>query len=101
MACKTMNEEDVGKNAPQHHSILRGLANPRVLALALIYFGTSAGLYTLGIWAPQIIKQLGITSMTVGLLNAIPPIVSVIAMVFGLDTLTAPMNVHGMLLSHV
>ncbi|KKC43584.1 MFS transporter, partial [Acinetobacter sp. V2] len=78
---KTMKEEDVGKNAPQHHSILRGLANPRVLALALIYFGTSAGLYTLGIWAPQIIKQLGVTSMTVGLLNAIPPIVSVIAMV--------------------
>ncbi|MFX8051623.1 MFS transporter, partial [Acinetobacter baumannii] len=56
-------------------------ANPRVLALALIYFGTSAGLYTLGIWAPQIIKQLGVTSMTVGLLNAIPPIVSVISMV--------------------
>lgn len=78
---KTMQAEDVNKGGQQHHSILRGLANPRVLALALIYFGTSAGLYTLGIWAPQIIKELGVSSMTVGLLNAIPPIISVVAMI--------------------
>lgn len=78
---KTMREEDVGKGSTQHHSILRGLINPRVLALALVYFGTSAGLYTLSIWAPQMIKELGVTSMTVGLVNAIPPIISVVAMV--------------------
>ena len=79
---KTMQAEEASKqNGQKNHSILRGLANPRVLALALIYFGTSAGLYTLGIWAPQIIKDLGVSSMTVGILNAIPPILSVIAMV--------------------
>ena len=78
---KTMQAENAGKDKQQHHSILRGLANPRVLALALVYFGTSAGLYTLGIWAPQIIKELGVSSMTVGLLNAIPPIISVVAMI--------------------
>ncbi|MDH1706716.1 MFS transporter [Acinetobacter johnsonii] len=78
---KTMQAEDANKGGQQQHSILRGLANPRVLALALIYFGTSAGLYTLGIWAPQIIKELGVSSMTVGLLNAIPPIISVVAMI--------------------
>lgn len=78
---KTMQAENAGKGTQQHHSIIRGLANPRVLALALVYFGTSAGLYTLGIWAPQIIKELGVSSMTVGLLNAIPPIVSVVAMI--------------------
>lgn len=78
---KTMQAEDANKGGQQHHSILRGLANPRVLALALIYFGSSAGLYTLGIWAPQIIKELGVSSMTVGLLNAIPPIISVVAMI--------------------
>ena len=66
---KTMQAEDANKGGQQQHSILRGLANPRVLALALIYFGTSAGLYTLGIWAPQIIKELGVSSMTVGLLT--------------------------------
>lgn len=76
-------DEEVAKkrSSGARHGIISGLANPRVLALSLIYFGTSAGLYTLGIWAPQIIKQLGVSSMTVGLLNAIPPIVSVVAMV--------------------
>ena len=44
--------------------------------------GTSAGLYTLGIWAPQIIKQLGVSSMTVGFLNMVPPTASVVAMIF-------------------
>ncbi|SAK61176.1 major facilitator transporter [Caballeronia fortuita] len=77
-----MNAETASRAASgSKHGIIGGLANPRVLALSLIYFGTSAGLYTLGIWAPQIIRQLGVSSMTVGLLNAIPPIVSVIAMV--------------------
>jgi len=76
-----MNAEAASKADSSKHSILSGLANPRVIALALIYFGTSAGLYTLGIWAPQIIKELGVSSMTVGFLNAIPPIVSVVAMV--------------------
>nr|WP_246262205.1 MFS transporter [Aromatoleum evansii] len=78
---KAMNEENASKAGSAKHGILSGLANPKVLALAMIYFGTSAGLYTLGIWAPQIIKQLGVSSMTVGFLNAIPPIVSVVAMV--------------------
>ncbi|SAK84443.1 major facilitator transporter [Caballeronia temeraria] len=76
-----MNAEAASRATTAKHGIVSGLANPRVIALSLIYFGTSAGLYTLGIWAPQIIKQLGVSSMTVGLLNAIPPIVSVIAMV--------------------
>jgi ACS family tartrate transporter-like MFS transporter len=76
-----MNAEAASRSTTAKHGIISGLANPRVLALSLIYFGTSAGLYTLGIWAPQIIKQLGVSSITVGLLNAIPPVVSVIAMV--------------------
>ena len=78
---RTMQAEAASKGGHVKESIWSGLANPRVLALSLIYFGTSAGLYTLGIWAPQIIKQLGVSSMTVGYLNAIPPIVSVVAMV--------------------
>ncbi|VVE10198.1 MFS transporter [Pandoraea cepalis] len=77
----TMRAEAASKARHAAHGLLSGLTNPRVLALSLIYFGTSAGLYTLGIWAPQIIKQLGVSSMTVGLLNAIPPLLSVVAMI--------------------
>jgi len=76
-----MNAEHASKGAKAHHSILAGLTDLRVLALALIYFGTSAGLYTLGIWAPQIIRQFGLSTMAVGLLNAVPPAIAIVAMV--------------------
>ena len=78
---ETMNEETTGKAATASHSIWRGLADPRVLALSLIYFGTSAGLYTLGVWAPQIIKQFGLSTLEVGFLNALPATAAVVAMV--------------------
>jgi len=77
----TMNAEHAAKGAKAHHSIWHGLADLRVLALSLIYFGTSAGLYTLGIWAPQIIKEFGLSTMQVGLLNTIPPTVAIFAMI--------------------
>ena len=76
-----MNAERAAKSATASHSIWRGLADPKVLALSLVYFGTSAGLYTLGIWAPQIIKEFGLTSLQVGFLNAIPATLAVVAMV--------------------
>lgn len=76
---ETMNAEVANKDKAKH-SVWSGLANIRVLALALVYFGTSAGLYTLGIWAPQIIKSFGLSNMEVGFMNAIPPTVAVIAM---------------------
>ena len=78
---ETMDAEVASRAGAAHSSVWRSLVDPRVLALALIYFGTSAGLYTLGIWAPQIIKQLGVSTTTVGFLNMIPPIISVVAMV--------------------
>lgn len=78
---ETMNAETTSKAATASHSIWRGLADPRVLALALIYFGTSAGLYTLGVWAPQIIKQFGLSSLQVGFLNALPATAAVVAMI--------------------
>src|SRR5271165_4013312 len=77
----TMTAERAGKAAPETRSVWRALADPRVLGLALVYFGTSAGLYTLGVWAPQIIKSFGLPTSEVGLLNALPPTVAVVGMV--------------------
>ena len=76
-----MNAEAAKKAGTASHSVWRGLADLRVIALSLVYFGTSAGLYTLGIWAPQIIKEFGLSSLQVGFLNALPGIVAVVAMV--------------------
>ena len=61
---------------------LTALRDPRVLALALIYFGTSAGLYTLGLWAPLIIRQYGFGSFETGLLAGAPSVLAVIAMIW-------------------
>jgi ACS family tartrate transporter-like MFS transporter len=77
----TMNAEAAKKAGTASHSVWRGLADLRVIALSLVYFGTSAGLYTLGIWAPQIIKEFGLSSLQVGFLNALPGVVAVVAMV--------------------
>ena len=77
----TMNAERAGKAATANHSLWSGLTDVRVLALSLVYFGTSAGLYTLGVWAPQIIKQFGLSTLQVGFLNALPATAAVVAMV--------------------
>jgi ACS family tartrate transporter-like MFS transporter len=79
---EAMAAEHARKAGHASHSIWRGLADLRVLALSLVYFGTSAGLYTLSIWAPQIIKEFGLSTLEVGFTNAIPPTVAVIAMYF-------------------
>ncbi len=57
------------------------LRDGRVLVLALVYSGTSAGLYAIGFWAPLLIKQLGYSPLTVGWLNALPGVVAMVAMV--------------------
>ncbi|MDR5774330.1 MULTISPECIES: MFS transporter [unclassified Caballeronia] len=68
-------------NAGHTEGALNALRDPRVLALALIYFGTSAGLYTLGLWAPLIIRQYGFSALETGLINGIPSVIAVIAMI--------------------
>lgn len=78
----TMAEE--AKQTKAAHSLREGLAalaNPRVLALAVVYFGTSAGLYTLGIWSPTMIAQFGSSPFMVGIFNALPPICAVVGMI--------------------
>ncbi|GHH48550.1 MFS transporter [[Pseudomonas] boreopolis] len=78
---RAMEEERAAKaSAGASHSIWKGLSDPRVLALSLVYFGTSAGLYTLGIWAPQMIHSMGLSTFHIGLLNAIPAVLAVVAM---------------------
>ena len=62
-------------------SALHALRDIRVLMLGLIYFGTSAALYVLALWAPQIIRDIGFTVMQTGLLASLPGVLSVVIMV--------------------
>jgi ACS family tartrate transporter-like MFS transporter len=82
LIAKLEAESSVTKAQAGHSAgALNALRDPRVLALALIYFGTSAGLYTLGLWAPLMIRQFGFTPLETGLINAIPSVLAVIAMI--------------------
>lgn len=56
------------------------LRDPRVIGLAIIYSGTSAGLYAVGLWSPLIIRQFGFSPMAVGWINAVPSIVAAVGM---------------------
>jgi ACS family tartrate transporter-like MFS transporter len=67
--------------AGHHEGAWSALKDPRVLALALIYFGTSAGLYTLGLWAPLMVREFGFTPLETGLLTGVPSVVAVVAMI--------------------
>ena len=69
------------QEASHANGVLRALHEPRVLALSLIYFGTSAGLYAIGLWAPLMIRQFGFTSLQVGLITGVPGFIAVAAMV--------------------
>lgn len=57
----------------RHLSIGQTLRNPWVLLFSAIYFCISMGIYGIGFWLPQIIKNTGVKDpFGIGLLTAIP-----------------------------
>jgi ACS family tartrate transporter-like MFS transporter len=76
-----IRQEQIDIKDPRSHSAWRALADWKVLALSLAYFGTSAGLYTIGFWAPLIVKGLGFSVFQTGLLVAIPNLIAVAGMI--------------------
>jgi ACS family tartrate transporter-like MFS transporter len=77
---RTMEEERSATAMASHETVWRALADKRVILLCIVYFGTSAGFYTLGIWAPQIVKNLGLSTTQVSLVTAAPAALAVVVM---------------------
>jgi ACS family tartrate transporter-like MFS transporter len=63
-----------------HVSMWQALVNPRIVALAVIYFGIVTASVGLVLFAPQIIKQAGLTNFATGFVTSIPYIAGVIGM---------------------
>jgi MFS transporter, ACS family, tartrate transporter len=81
LVAKLQAEQAVSRSQTAHtENPFRALFDSRVLVLSLIYCGTSAGLYTLGLWAPLILRQFNFSSFQIGLLNALPSVVAVAGM---------------------
>jgi MFS transporter, ACS family, tartrate transporter len=60
------------REAVHHISVWQALYNPRVWALALVYFGLVACVYGVAFWLPQIIKAFGLSNFATGWVTAIP-----------------------------
>jgi ACS family tartrate transporter-like MFS transporter len=61
--------------------LVEAMTKPRIFALALLYFLIVIGLYGIGFWMPQLIKNFGLPNLTVGFLTAIPYLVASVVMV--------------------
>ncbi len=67
--------EQAQREAAHHIGVMQALANPKVLALAVVYFGAVATNYGTAFWLPQIIKAFGVSNVQTGLITAIPYVV--------------------------
>ncbi|HEX3953504.1 MAG TPA: MFS transporter [Stellaceae bacterium] len=62
-------------------TLWQSLYNPRVIALALIYFGIAAASVGLVMFLAQIIKELGLSNLVTGYVASIPYIVGTLGMI--------------------
>lgn len=65
-----------------HHTMSAAFRDPRIYALALVYFTFACGANILSFWMPTIIKSYGISDpLRIGFLTAIPYIAAAVSMI--------------------
>ncbi|QYD68998.1 MFS transporter [Paraburkholderia edwinii] len=74
-------DERKHREAVRAFSVTQALFNPRVLAIALIYFGANATNYGLSFFLPQIVKSFGLSNVQTGFVTSLPYVVGVISMI--------------------
>jgi MFS transporter, ACS family, tartrate transporter len=72
--------ERASREAIRKFTLGQALSHPRVIGLALVYFGIVTGLYGFGFWAPQIVKAFGLTIQQTGWVVAIPYVCGALVM---------------------
>ena len=78
----TLDNETAHRKSSHDMSVLQALLNPRVLALAFVYFGAVAANYGVGFFLPTIVKGFGLTNAMTGWVTAIPYAVGAAGMVW-------------------
>jgi MFS transporter, ACS family, tartrate transporter len=74
--------EDQRRERVSPAGTLASLADPRVLALSLVYFGAVACVYGVGFWLPTIVRGFGLSIAATGWVNAIPYAVAFFGMIW-------------------
>ncbi len=70
------------REAERSFSVVQAMTNPKVLAVALVYFGANATNYGLSFFLPTIIKGFGLTNLQTGFVAAVPYVVGVVGMIW-------------------
>ena len=78
---RTLARERAQKDAVRVYSVLGAMFNPKVLLLALNYFGIVTASLGMAYFIPQIIKTLGLSNMQVGFTTMIPYLCGAAAMI--------------------
>jgi ACS family tartrate transporter-like MFS transporter len=73
-------EKRVVENA-NRLTLLRALADPRVLALSMIYLMSVTANYGIVFFMPQIIKGIGLSNMMTGVMSALPYVIGTIGLI--------------------
>jgi D-galactonate transporter len=76
-----LKAETAAKQAATHLTLAKALTSPKVITLALIYFGFVGALYGMQFWLPQIVKAFGLSNAQTGFVTAIPYLFGTIAMI--------------------
>jgi ACS family tartrate transporter-like MFS transporter len=76
-----VTQEDQGLD--RGSGVRQALTHPTIWALAVLFLiGNAFGVYVLGLWLPQIVRDVsGLGNLEVGVLSAIPSLVGAVAMV--------------------
>ena len=77
----TLEQEKAAIEKKHSMTLAQALRNWQVLTLAAINFCAIIGSLGVGLWLPQMIKQLGLASSVVGVVAAIPYVCGAVAMV--------------------
>jgi sugar phosphate permease len=77
-----LNAEQVQRETAHRIGVMQALANPKVLALSIVYFGAVATNYGTAFWLPQIIKAFGLSNVQTGFVAAIPYLIGTVGMIW-------------------
>jgi D-galactonate transporter len=79
---RRLTAEAAQREAVHKIGVMQALANPKVLALSVVYFGAVAVNYGTAFWLPQIVKAFGVSNVQTGFITAIPYVIGTIGMVW-------------------
>jgi ACS family tartrate transporter-like MFS transporter len=74
-------ERAMADPAYEHARVWRVFTDPKVLALAVVYFGTTGLHQAMSFWLPQIVKSFGFTNTETGFVTSVPYLFGAIGMI--------------------